>query len=491
VLFNGDDGLISFELKNEEVTYVQELLLDLLALLRNGPSQKLLELEIENCRTDQPEALAIFTAKKLMVLNVTSVIIGIKELETICRPIMNSETLVRFGFDDVSASNFPSNSGSIFSEIMRTNASLLSMRWKVDQRQHQIPRGMFKSYFSTSIVNLNLSFSYIIDVDDFCELIRSNQSLIYLNLAGIKTDDESGPSQIFAALEENRTIETLRIAYLEMNPSSLTDFEKYLMNTKCLTSLSFGPSFSHFRSNFAQLLMDSGFSSFLKMEKLKKVSFAGKNLTLSPLHLTAVLNLKDLEHLSVTKLFLPSSCLEGLSLIFKDQSSLIELHLERCQWEDEGNIVQLLEMLNKTVISLVSLKVGRVSDSSAVQIFKLLKENKSLLQFALENTSDKPFDEAFNGLVELIADNSVMQHLSVGKFKSRDTFQELEDALQRNTPLLNLNLQPKLSSSKSLQRNRESYWNNREISTLFSLRQYPVINHLDKYIVKLIFEMGK
>jgi hypothetical protein len=159
---------------------------------------------IQNCTIDLQTAVGISncirTSKSPLSLRFNAVKLRVKEL---------------------------SNSGSIFSEITERNTSLSTIRWKVDQRKLVDPAGMFRSYSSETIVDLNLSYSYISDIDDLCELIRSNRALLNLRLSGIKIQDPDGFIKLFSAFEQNSSIDTLRITSLELKPKDLKTRELF------------------------------------------------------------------------------------------------------------------------------------------------------------------------------------------------------------------------------------------------------------------------
>jgi hypothetical protein len=223
---------------------VGRILLEFLILVEESYFKRIQKLEIQYCRIGLQEAEIIspllLKAKNLNTLQLKEVEIGNDELEIICKPIMNHPSLstLMIQYDDqYPAQKTPSNADFLFAEIVRNNHCLSTLGWKVDQR-YQVPCCMFNDYNSSTIVNLDISFSFIQDLIPLCQLISTSRVLLSLNISGVLFADPKGPQCIFCAVK-NSSVEALTIPSLRVQQSDLESLKAMLTHAKNL-NLIFG-----------------------------------------------------------------------------------------------------------------------------------------------------------------------------------------------------------------------------------------------------------
>jgi hypothetical protein len=470
------------------------LLLDFLLLIEKMHFRKLEELVVEYSIIGPEEAFVlsrlILKGEKLSNFRLKDVTIGNEDLETVTKAVVLSNSLHSFSFCYCESSSapglFPTNADSLFAEIACKSKSISRIVWEVDQRQ-QSPSCMFDSYSSSIITSLDLSFSFISDIEGLCKTISTNRSLISLELAGLRFDDLNGAESILNAIETS-SIETLDFSIIPMRDSDVRMFKEMLTTTVSLTDLTFGPEDKE--TPVGPLLIDAVFKSLPKTN-LTSVYLLGCGCQVAPEHVTTALQLEHVESITFGDSILSKECSERFMNLV-DRTALKVLRFSYSTWEDESKLAKGIQMMNFSC-SLTSLTIGKVSGVTASLVLRALKDNSNLIQFELQNYDfESTFgQEVFCSLIDLLKANRVLQKLIAGSYQ-QEAFDfcllELQETLHNNSTIMMLSIQPNSFSKESIERNKIEFLTAKKLSLLLAFKSYSSME-LDKYVFELILTM--
>jgi hypothetical protein len=131
---------------------------------------------------------------------------------------------------------------------------------------------------------------------------------------------------------------------------------------------------------------------------------------MSPNHMQNLLATKTLKYLTLQGVTVSGECGEYVSssVIANGGFFLEELRLNHCTWEKEINVPSIVNCR-----SLLKLEIGKVSSSTATNLFQELCINEYLEFFSVENMDGDFEEDVFISLIKMIKQHKVMERMVI------------------------------------------------------------------------------